>query len=317
MHGENGKAVFLTGNSNPVLAEDICAILDEELMRPATKFSDGETRVTVDKSIRGKDAFVIQPTCHPVNDSLMELLVILDALKGASAGRITAVVPYYGYARQDKKKKAGEPRTASMVARMIELAGANRMLFMDLHSEQIQEFFSIPVDHLFASPVILEYVRNIFSLGEEYAIVSPDAGGTERAEYFAKKLDLSMAIIDKRREKANEIEKMQVIGNVKNKKVILVDDMLDTFGTMSKAIKLLFDEGVSEVDVIAVHAVLSGKALELIEESSIKSIVVTDTIPLSNQAKACGKIKVVSVASLLAEAMRRINNNESISSMFT
>jgi len=317
MHGANGEAVFLTGNSNPKLAENICRILGEDLLKPASIFSDGETKVAIEKSVRGMDAFVIQSTCPPANKSLMELLIIIDALKGASAGRITAVVPYYGYSRQDKKKKSGEPRTASMVARLIEQAGANRVLLMDLHSDQIQEFFSIPVDHLFASPIILEHVQRTFSLGEECAIVSPDSGGAERAEYFANKLDLPMAIIDKRREKANEIKRMRVVGDVKNKKVILVDDMIDTFGTMSKATKLLREEGALEVHMIAVHPILSGRALELIKESLVESIIVTDTIPLSDQAEACEKLKVVSAASLLAEAMRRINNNDSVSSMFT
>ncbi|HHI97468.1 MAG TPA: ribose-phosphate pyrophosphokinase, partial [Thermodesulfatator atlanticus] len=258
---------------------------------------------------------VIQPTCPPVNDHLMELLIMVDALRRASARRITAVMPYYGYARQDRKVVPRTPITAKLVANLITVAGARRVLTIDLHAGQIQGFFDIPVDHLYAAPVLIQYLKEEFR-GKDLVIVSPDAGGVERARAYAKRLDAGLAIIDKRRLRPNESEVMNVVGDVKGKVAIILDDMIDTAGTMCKAAEALDERGAKEVHGMATHPVLSGPALERIKRSPMKSVVVTDTIPLREEAKKLKKIKVLSVAELLGEAIRRIHNDDSVSSLF-
>ncbi len=278
------------------------------------KFSDGEIFVEVKENVRGADVFIIQPTCTPVNDHLMELVIMVDALRRASARRITAVVPYYGYARQDRKNAPRVPITAKVVAEMLMVVGVRRVLCMDLHAGQIQGFFNIPVDHLYAAPVILEYIQNTF--GDNVIMVSPDAGGVERTRAFAKRLNSDLAIIDKRRERANECEAMHVIGDVKGKTAILMDDMVDTAGTLCAGAKTLLDNGAKEVHACCSHPVLSGPAIERLNNSELKSLVVTNSIPLSEQALKCDKIKVLSVSALLADAINRIHNEDSVSSLF-
>ncbi len=306
---------LLTGNSNPELCQAICEYLDLALTKAAVKrFSDGEIWIEIGENVRGSDAFVIQSTCSPVNENLMELLLLIDALKRASARRITAVVPYYGYARQDRKVSPRVPISAKLVANLITTAGADRLLFVDLHAGQIQGFFDIPVDHLFAAPVLLDYLR--LSLNDDVAVVSPDAGGTERARAFAKRLQAGLAIIDKRREKANVAKAMNIIGNVDGKVTIILDDMVDTAGTLTEAAEALKKAGAKEVYACATHPVLSGPAIERINASVIKKLVVTDTVPLTPAAKASEKIISLSVAKLLGEAMRRIHHEDSVSSLF-
>jgi len=277
-------------------------------------FSDGETRVEIGENVRGKDVFVIQSTCPPVNHNLMELLIIIDALKRASARRITAVIPYYGYGRQDRKVKPRVPITAKLVADLITTAGADRVLSMDLHVGQIQGFFNIPVDHLFAAPVMLDYIKQHFK--DNLTIVSPDAGGVERARAFAKRLGANLAIIDKRRDAPNIAEAVNVIGDIKEKTVIILDDMVDTAGTLTEAAHVLLERGAKEVYACCTHPVLSGPALERLMKSPIKRLVVTNTIPLKEKAKNCEKIEVLSVASLLGEAIKRIHEETSISTLF-
>jgi ribose-phosphate pyrophosphokinase len=261
------------------------------------------------------DVFIIQPTCPPVNITLMELLIMIDAVRRASADRITAVIPYYGYGRQDRKVAPRAPITAKLVADLITRAGANRVLAMDLHAGQIQGFFNIPVDNLFATPVLLDHIKKNYQ-GDNIVIVSPDAGGVERARAFGKRLGASLAIIDKRREGPNEAQVMNIIGHVKGKQVILLDDMIDTAGTVVQAAKALKEEGAVEVSVCCTHPVLSGSAIEIIEQSDLKEVIVTDTVPLHEKAKACSRIKVLSVSGLLSEAVRRIYYNDSVSSLF-
>jgi ribose-phosphate pyrophosphokinase len=261
------------------------------------------------------DVFIIQPTCPQVNITLMELLIMIDAMRRASADRITAVIPYYGYARQDRKVAPRAPITAKLVADLITAAGANRVLAMDLHAGQIQGFFNIPVDNLFATPVLLDYIKKNYE-GDNIVTVSPDTGGVERARAFGKRLGASLAIIDKRREGPNEAQVMNIIGHVKGKKVILLDDMIDTAGTVVHAAKALKDEGALEVSVCCTHPVLSGPAIERIEQSDLKEVIVTDTVPLHEKAMACRRIKVLSVSGLLSEAVRRIYYNDSVSSLF-
>jgi ribose-phosphate pyrophosphokinase len=280
-----------------------------------TTFSDGETRVEINENVRGMDVFLIQPTCPPVNITLMELLIMIDAVRRSSADRITAVIPYYGYARQDRKVLPRAPITAKLVADIITKAGANRVLAMDLHAGQIQGFFNIPVDNLFATPVLLDYIKKLYP-NDNLVIVSPDTGGVERARAFGKRLGASLAIIDKRREGPNEAQVMNIIGHVKEKRVILLDDLIDTAGTVVQAAKALSEEGAIEVSVCCTHPVLSGPAIERIEQSTIKEVIVTDTVPLHEKAKACSRIKVLSVAGLLSEAVRRIYYNDSVSSLF-
>ena len=305
------------GNSNRVLAQNICEHLDIPLGNAIVKrFSDGEINVEINESVRGKDVFVIQSTCHPGNDNLMELLIMIDALKRASARRINAVIPYYGYARQDRKVSPRAPISAKLVADLITVAGATRMMTVDLHAGQIQGFFNIPVDHLYAFPVILDYLSKKFLNGENLVIVSPDAGGVERARAFAKRLKARLAIIDKRREAANISQVMNIIGDVKDKTTILLDDMIDTAGTLTHAATALLEHGASEVYASATHPVLSGEALTRLRTSSIKEIVVTDTIPLQDKTARFERIKVLSVARLLAEGIHRIHVEDSVSSLF-
>jgi ribose-phosphate pyrophosphokinase len=304
-----------SGNSNPDLVRKICLNLGVPLGKAnVATFSDGETRVEINENVRGMDVFIIQSTCPPVNTNCMELLILMDAMKRASADRITAVIPYYGYARQDRKVAPRAPITAKLVADLIATAGASRVLSVDLHAGQIQGFFNIPVDNLFATPVLLDYMRTKFF--DNTVIVSPDTGGVERARAFAKRLEANLAIIDKRREGPNESEVMNIIGDVKGKRAVIMDDMIDTAGTVVNAAKALTIEGAIEVSVCCTHAVLSGPAIDRIDRSDIKEIIVTDTIPAHNQAAACKKIKMLSVAGLLSEAVRRIYYNDSISSLF-
>nr|WP_166033113.1 ribose-phosphate pyrophosphokinase [Thermosulfuriphilus ammonigenes] len=307
---------IFTGNSNPQMAKEICSYLSIPLgLATVRKFSDGETFVEIGENVRGADVFVIQSTCPPVNDYLMELLIMIDALRRASARRITAVVPYYGYARQDRKCAPRVPISAKLVANLITVAGARRLLSMDLHAGQIQGFFDIPVDHLFAAPVLLSYIKEQFR-DEQIVMVSPDAGGVERTRAFAKRLNAQLAIIDKRRDRPNESQVMNVIGDVKGKVAIILDDMIDTAGTMCQAAQALMDHGAKEVHGMATHPVLSGPAVERIKKAPLKSVVVTNTIPLREEAKAIGKIEVLSVSNLLGEAIRRIHADDSVSSLF-
>lgn len=306
---------IISGNSNVDLASAIVNCLDTKLMDAlVSKYSDGEIRVEINENIRGGDVFVIQPTCPPVNDNIMELLIMIDAIKRASARRITAVMPYYGYARQDRKVAPRAPISARLVADLLTAAGASRILTMDLHAGQIQGFFNIPADNLYASTVLLEYLKEKFS--NDLVIVSPDAGGAERARAWAKRLKASWAVVDKRRDAVNESEVMNVIGDVKNKTAIILDDMIDTGGTTCNAAFAIKKNGASEVYAVCTHPVLSGSAVQKISESVIKQLVVTDTIPLSGEAKILNKTKVVSVAGLFAEAIKRVHNNESVSSLF-
>jgi len=307
---------IFSGNSNPKLAKDICANLSVHLGNAdVTTFSDGETRVEIDENVRGTDVFIIQSTCPPVNTHIMELLIMIDAMKRASADRITAVIPYYGYARQDRKVAPRAPITAKLVADLITTAGARRVLSMDLHAGQIQGFFNIPVDNLFATPILLEYMKKNYQ-GDGTVIVSPDTGGVERARAFGKRLGANLAIIDKRREGPNESQVMNIIGNVKDRRVIILDDMIDTAGTIVQAAEALKSEGAREISACCTHPVLSGPAIERIQGSVLKELIVTDTIPLHEKAKACNKIKVLSVAGILSEAVRRIYYNDSVSSLF-
>jgi ribose-phosphate pyrophosphokinase len=304
------------GNSNPDLADAVCTYLG--VVRGAAdvrRFSDGEILVEIDENVRGGDVFVIQPTCTPVNDSIMELLLLLDAFRRASAKRITAVVPYFGYARQDRKVAPRVPISAKLVADLITTAGASRVLTIDLHAGQIQGFFNVPVDNLFATPVLLPYVRQRLN-DYEVCVVSPDAGGVERARAFAKHLDASLAIIDKRRARANEVAEMHIVGEVRDRVAVLVDDMVDTAGTLVTAALALQQNGARAVLACCTHAVLSGAAIPRIEQSVFSELIVTDTIPLRREAKACPKIKVLSVAHLLGEAIKRTHYEESISSLF-
>jgi len=307
---------IFSGNSNPKLAMDICANLAVHLgSADVTTFSDGETRVEIDENVRGTDVFIIQSTCPPVNTHIMELLIMIDAMKRASADRITAVIPYYGYARQDRKVAPRAPITAKLVADLITTAGARRVLSMDLHAGQIQGFFNIPVDNLFATPILLDYMKKNYQ-GDGTVIVSPDTGGVERARAFGKRLGANLAIIDKRREGPNESQVMNIIGNVKDRRVIILDDLIDTAGTIVQAAEALKSEGAKEISACCTHPVLSGPSIERIQGSVLKELIVTDTIPLHEKAKACNKIKVLSVAGILSEAVRRIYYNDSVSSLF-
>jgi ribose-phosphate pyrophosphokinase len=305
---------IFTGNSNIDLVEKISEKLNIPIGKSEVKnFSDGEINVEIDESVRGMDVFVIQSICAPVNNNLMELLILIDALKRASARRITAVLPYYGYARQDRKVSPRAPISAKLVADLITTAGASRILTVDLHAGQIQGFFNIPVDHLFAAPVLLDYLKQ---LKNDIVIVSPDAGGVERARAYAKRLSSSLAIIDKRREGANVSQVMNIIGDVSGMVAVLVDDMVDTGGTLVRGAYALMEKGAKAVFACCTHPVLSGEAVKLLMESPIKEMIVTDTIPLREEAKACPKIKVFSISSLLGDAIRRIYEDESVSYLF-
>lgn len=306
---------LITGNANRALAMEISDFLTVPLVEATiANFSDGEINVRINENVRGCDVFVIQSTCTPVNNNIMELLLLADALKRASAARITAVMPYYGYARQDRKAAPRVPISARLVADLLEVAGIDRLLTIDLHAGQIQGFFDIPVDHLYAAPVIVDYVKKEYL--NDLVIVSPDAGGVERARAFAKRLHASLAIIDKRREKANVSQVMHVIGDVEGKNAILLDDMIDTAGTITQAAGAIKENGAKKVVAACAHAVLSGPALERINESALEEVIVTNTIPMDNNLEKCKKLTVLSVASLLGDAISRIHEETSVSSLF-
>ena len=312
---ENKIKVFC-GNSNPILAGKICASLGVPLGAAKVKnFSDGEIIVEIGENVRGRDVYVVQSTCFPTNNNLMELLIMMDALKRASAAKITAVIPYYGYARQDRKVAPRTPITSKLVADLLTVAGADRVVTVDLHAGQIQGFFNIPVDNLYAAPVILDYLRRNFN-PDDSVMVSPDAGGTERARAYAKRLGCTLAIIDKRRPSPNISEVMHLIGDVKGKVAIIIDYMVDTAGTLTQAAKALKDHGAKAIFACATHAVLSGPAIDRINASDIEEVVITDTIPLGDKAGLTNKVKVLPVAELLAEAIKRIHRDESVSSLF-
>jgi len=310
------KVCVFSGNANPQLAAAIGQYLETPIGKcRVTRFSDGESFVEIGENVRGVDAFVIQPTSSPTNDNVMELLIMADALRRASAGSITAVIPYYGYGRQDRKVAPRTPITSKLVADLVQTAGVNRVVSVDLHAGQIQGFFNIPFDHLHAMPVFLEdYLKKNFDASAVF--VSPDAGGVERTRAYSKRLNASLAIIDKRRERANESEVMNLIGEVKGKDCIIIDDIIDTAGTLCGAARALAEEGARKIVACASHGVLSGPAVERIAASPLTEVVVTDTIALSEAAKACSKIRQVSIARLLGEAIKRIHSSDSVSSLF-
>lgn len=309
-----GTLRILSGTSNPELATAICNHLGCRLTPTLCEtFSDGEIRIEIGDNVRGDDVFVIQPTCAPVNFHLMQLCLMLDALKRASAGRVTAVVPYYGYSRQDRKVSPRAPISAKMVADFLEAAGMHRLVTVDLHAGQIQGFFNVPVDNLFSQPVILDHIRQTAT---DVVMVSPDAGGVERARSYAKRLGAGLAIVDKRRDKPNQATAMHVIGDVEGKTAIVVDDMIDTAGTMVAAGKVLLENGAREVMACTTHPVLSGPAVERLSNSDFSQVLVTDTIPLREEAAQCSKIKVLSVAGLLAKAIHNIHTESSVSVLF-
>src|SRR4030088_1385822 len=306
---------IFTGNANPALAGKICGALGCTLGAASVEpFSDGEIRLQILENVRGADVFVVQPTCTPVDRHLIELLLMMDALKRASAERITAVLPYYGYARQDRKDKPRMPISARLIANLIQTAGADRVLTLDLHAAQIQGFFDVPVDHLFAAPVMLEYFDSIGR--RDMTMVSPDAGGVERARAFAKHMNAPLAIIDKRRTDVNVAEVMHIIGDVEGQHCLIVDDLIDTAGTLVKGAEALLKAGATSVIACATHAVLSGSAVQRIEASQISEVVVTNSIPLSEEAKRCSRIKTLSVAPLLARAIQSIHEDGSVSTLF-
>ena len=311
----NGRLLIFSGRANPSLAGDICKYLKVPIGKTVIRdFSDKEIYVRIEENVRGADVFVVQPTCFPGNTNLMELLIMIDALRRASAKRITAVIPYYGYARQDRKCEPRVPITSKLIADLLETAGTDRVLTVDLHAGQIQGFFNILVDHLFAMNVLIDHVRKLEL--PNLIVISPDAGGVERARAYAKRLNTSLAIIDKRRDIPNEAKAMNIIGDVKGKIAFIVDDMIDTAGTLMEATDALLGAGASEVHSCCSHAVLSGLAGERITNSPIKSVVTTNSIPLSSELESNPKIKVLSVASLLGEAILRIHEETSVSSLF-
>ncbi|MDI3515895.1 MAG: ribose-phosphate pyrophosphokinase [Gammaproteobacteria bacterium] len=312
----HGSLMVFTGNANPKLGADVTRRLGISLGSATVgRFSDGEVNVELLENVRGKDVFVLQPTCSPTNDNLMELLVLVDALKRASAGRITAAIPYFGYARQDRRPRSARvPITAKVVANMLQAVGVQRLLTMDLHADQIQGFFDIPVDNVYAAPVLLNDLDK--QKYDDLMVVSPDVGGVVRARAFAKRMECDLAIIDKRRPKANVSEVMNIIGEVEGRTCVIMDDIVDTAGTLCKAAAALKQHGAKRVLSYCTHAVLSGAAVSRIAESDLDELVVTDTIPLREDAKACDRIRQVSVASLLADTILRISNEESVSSLF-
>lgn len=302
-------------NANPRLALSICQELGCQLGQATVRqFADGETHLQVLENVRGADVFVVQPTCSPVDKNLMELLLMIDALKRASAQRITAVLPYYGYARQDRKDRPRMPISAKLVASLIETSGADRVLALDLHAAQIQGFFEIPVDHMFATPVFIDYFKTMGS--DNLVVVSPDAGGVERARAFAKRLDARLAIIDKRRTEVNVAEVMNVVGDVQDQHCLMVDDLIDTAGTLVKGAEALLNHGAASVRAVATHAVFSGPAIERIQNSVLTEVMVTDSIPLRDEARECPRIKILSVAGLLARAIESIHEDGSVSALF-
>jgi len=305
------------GNSNPGLAQRICNYLKTPLSKAEVgRFSDGEILVEIGENVRGQDVFIVQSTCPPVNDHLMELLIMCDALKRASAASINAVIPYYGYARQDRKVAARTPITAKLVADLLGIAGATRVVSMDMHVGQIQGFFNIPSDHLFASPVFLGDIRKNFPDLADVVIVSPDAGGVERARAYSKRLDTALAIIDKRRSRPNSSEVMNLIGDVRNRDAVLLDDMVDTAGTLTHAALALKENGARHITAYAVHPILSGPALTRIQSSPLERVTFTDTVPLSEAARACAKIRSLGTERLFGEAIARIQRGDSLSSLF-
>ena len=311
------NTVLFTGNANPVLAQEIATHLGAELGKASIgRFSDGEVTVEIQQNVRARDVFVVQSTCAPTNENLMELLIMVDALKRASARRITAVIPYFGYARQDRRPRSTRvPISAKVVANLLETVGVERVLTMDLHADQIQGFFDIPVDNIYASPVLLSDLKSRDY--PELVVVSPDVGGVVRARALAKQLGCDLAIIDKRRPKANVSEVMHVIGEIEGRNCVIMDDMIDTAGTLVKAAEVLKDRGAKHVYAYCTHAVFSGPAIERIEKSHLDEVVITNTIPLTDAAKACSKIRQLSVAFLFAETIRRISDGESVTSLFS
>ena len=311
----HNRLTVFTGNANPALAHEICTNLQLEIGRAMVRqFADGETYLQIQENVRGADVFIIQSTCTPVDRHLMELLLMIDALKRASAGRITAVLPYYGYARQDRKDKPRVPISAKLVASLMERAGADRVLTLDLHAAPIQGFFDVPVDHLFAMPVFIDYFRD--KEIPDLTVVSPDAGGVERARAFGKRLNAPLAIIDKRREEANVAEVMNVVGDVEGRNCLLVDDLIDTAGTLVKGAEALMEKGAASVSACATHAVLSGPAVQRIEKSALREVVFTNSIPISKEGKKSSRIHSLSIAPLLADAIRAINGETSVSGLF-
>jgi ribose-phosphate pyrophosphokinase len=318
VNAEKWSNIFMKlfgGTSNPELTREVCDYLGIEPGKVAAKtFSDGETLIEIHENIRGGDVFVLQSTSTPVNDNLMQLLIMMDALRRASAERITAIIPYYGYGRQDRKVKPRVPISAKLVADLITTSGAHRVVSMDLHAGQIQGYFNIPVDNLFAAPLLLKYIRTHFE--NDLVIVSPDAGGVERARAFAKRLEATLAIIDKRRDAPNIAEAMNIIGEVDGKTAVILDDMVDTAGTLTQGASALKEKGASKIYACCTHPVLSGAAIEKIEASPIDRLVVTNTIPLNEKSQKCAKITVLSVAELLGETIKRIYNSNSVSTLF-
>jgi len=313
MHGLK----LFAGNSNPALAKKIAEKLGVELgFCQLGTFADGEVQVEIHESVRGQDVFIVQSTCPPSNQNYMELFILMDALRRASARSINAVIPYYGYARQDRKVAPRAPISAKLMADLLTTAGATRIVSVDLHAAQIQGFFNLPVDHLFAIPTLARSWRENHGSGAEFVAVSPDAGGVERTRAFAKRIECPLAIIDKRRSGPNEAKAYHLIGDVAGKTAIIIDDMIDTAGTLTQAVDSLYKNGAKGVFAVATHPILSGPAISRLMESPIEKVLVTDTIPLSEAARNCGKIEVVSVSSLLAEAIKRIHGNDSVSSLF-
>ncbi len=311
-----GPFEILAGNSNPEFAQKLAASLDAEVGSLTLKrFADGEVFVEINTNIRGRDVFIVQSTCPPVNEHLMELLVLMDAVKRASADRVTVVLPYFGYARQDRKVSPRTPISAKLVADLLTVAGAHRVLSLDLHAGQIQGFFDVPVDNLYASPALMPEVHR--AVGDRSAVVvSPDAGGVLRARAYAKMLDAPLAIIDKRRDRPNEVADMQVIGDVAGRCAVLVDDLVDTAGTLCRAAQAVVEAGASAVFAVATHGVLSGPAIRRIQDSVLECLIISDSIPLTDEGRGCAKIRVVTLAPLLGEAVRRIHTGDSVSSLF-
>ncbi len=311
----SGELKLFTGTANPALAEDVSAYLGVPLSKATVStFSDGEIRVKIEENVRGRDVFVMQSCGHPVNTSIMELLLMLDALKRSSGYRITAVIPYFGYARQDRKDQPRVPISAKLMADLITMAGAHRVLTLDLHAQPIQGFFNIPVDHLYAAPVLFEYVNK--SRMRDLVVVSPDAGGVERARAFAKRLEATLAIVDKRREGPNQAEVMNIIGTVKGGHVLLLDDMIDTAGTIAETARACLDNGASAASALCTHPVLSGPAIERIQQSCLTEVVATNSVPIGDKDRRCSKLRILSVAPLLGEAIKRIHEEQSVTSLF-
>ncbi len=310
----NGLSIF-AGNSNPILADRISEYLAKPLGRlKVNRFSDGETQVEIHENVRKQEIFVIQSTCNPVNDNLVELLLLIDAFKRSSASRITAVIPYFGYSRQDKKVSPRVPISAKLIADLLESTGVHRVITMDLHAGQIQGFFNCPVDNLYAAPIIIDDIKTRYP--ENLVVVSPDAGGVERARAFAKRLNAGLAIVDKRRSAPNKAKAMAIIGDVKGKIAIVLDDMVDTAGTLTEAASVVVEKGAKAVHAYCTHPVLSGPAIDRINESSLSTLVATDTIPLSEEAKNCDKIETLSIAKLVGEAIMRSYRGDSVNSLF-